>query len=352
MTKFQYYIKKIAIVAIVMFIVFIVNILVTTGFFRTIHNQFEGKILQKIDLPGAEDITLSLVDSFAVISSTNRAIFPPTNQEKGGLYLLNLKNNSFTLKHLTADFKESFAPHGISMIKNDSTYTVMAINHTISGHCIEVFHLNGDKLTHEKTLKHDSMISPNDLVILDNNRFYFTNDHKYTSGIRRLLEDYVGLSLSNVVYFDGENYQEVANRIAYANGINYDSDRNLLYVASPRKFLIKVYTRNENGMLNFIENIKCGTGVDNIELDSKGNLWIGAHPNLLKFTAYAKGKQTSSPSEIIKVNYQFKNDYSVKKIFVDDGTTMSSSSVAAPFRDLIITGNVKDDHFLVLKKGN
>jgi len=352
MTKFEYYIKKIAIVAVVMFIVFIVNILVTTGFFRTIHNQFEGKILQKIDLPGAEDITLSLVDSFAVISSTNRAIFPPTNQEKGGLYLLNLKNNSFTLKHLTPDFNGPFAPHGISMIKNDSTYKVMAINHTINGHCIEVFHLKGDKLTHEKTLKHDSMISPNDLVMLDNNRFYFTNDHKYTSGIRRLLEDYVGLSLSNVVYFDGENYREVANRIAYANGINYDSDRNLLYVASPRKFLIKVYTRNENGTLNFIENIKCGTGVDNIELDSKGNLWIGAHPNLLKFTAYAKGKQTSSPSEIIKVNYQFKNDYSVKKIFVDDGTTMSSSSVAAPFRDLIITGNVKDDHFLVLKKGN
>jgi len=350
MTKLEYLIKKIALTVILVFIVFIINILVTTGFFRNIQNQFEGDILQKIDLPGAEDITLSIIDSFALISSTNRDMYPPKKQEIGGLYLLNL--NSFNLKHLTANFKRPFAPHGISMIKNDSTYKVMAINHTIDGHSIEVFSLNGEELTHEKTLKHASMVSPNDLVLLDKNRFYFTNDHKYTSGIRRLLEDYVGLSLSNVVYFDGEHFQEVANNIAYANGINYDSNRNLLYVASPRKFLIKVYTRNENGTINFIENVKCGTGVDNIELDSEGNLWVGAHPNLLKFAAYAKGKKPISPSEIIKVNYQFKSDYSVEKIFIDDGTKMSSSSVAASFGDLIITGNVKDDHFLVLKKGN
>lgn len=352
MTKLEYYIKKIALIAIIVFVVFIVNILVTTGYFRTIHNKFNGKILHKIDLLGAEDITLSLIDSFALISSTNRVIYPPSKQEKGGLYLMDLNNKNFPIKHLTTNFFIPFAPHGISMIKIDSSYKVMAINHTIKGHSIEVFRLHDKKLIHEKTLKHISMVSPNDLVLIDENRFYFTNDHKYTKGIGRFLEDYAGLSLSNVVYFDGENYREVANRIAYANGINYDSDRNLLYVASPRKFLIKVYTRNENGSLNFIENIKCGTGVDNIELDPKGNLWVGAHPNLLKFAAYAKGKQTTSPSEIIKIKYQFKNDYSVKKIFVDDGATMSSSSVAAPFGDLIITGNVKDDHILVLKKGN
>ncbi|MBE9488738.1 MAG: hypothetical protein IMY67_00470, partial [Bacteroidetes bacterium] len=140
--------------------------------------------------------------------------------------------------------------------------------------------------------------------------------------------------------------------IAYANGINFDAKRNLIFVASPRKFLVKVYSRNTDGSLEFIEDIPCGTGVDNIEFDSDGNLWIGAHPNLLKFAAYAKGKEAMSPSEIIKIAYKGKNDYTVEKIFVNDGTAMSSSSVAAPFKDLILTGNVMDNKFLILKRNN
>jgi len=296
--------KKIILIVFVFLIVFIANILMSTGFFRTVENHFDGDIVKKINLPGAEDITISAIDSFALISSTNRGVFPPTENEVGGLYIMDLKSDDFNIKPLTSGFKASFAPHGISMFKKDSTYKVMAINHTLKGHSIEVFTLNGETLTFEKTLTDASMVSPNDIVLLDENRFYFTNDHKYTEGIGRFIEDYAGLSISNVVYFDGENYIEVADGIAYANGINFDAKRNLLFVASPRKFLIKVYSKSTDGSLEFIEDIPCGTGVDNIEFDTEGNLWIGAHPNLLKFTAYAKGKEEISPSEIIKIEYR------------------------------------------------
>jgi arylesterase/paraoxonase len=226
----------------------------------------------------------------------------------------------------------------------------MAINHTLTSHTIEVFKLNGQHLVHQKTLTHPSIVSPNDIVLIDENRFYFTNDHKYVKGLGRLAEDYGGLAVSNVVYFDGENYAEVADGIAYANGINYDTKRKLLYVASPRKFLVKVYAKNDDGSLDFIEDIDCKTGVDNIEFDTEGNLWIGAHPNLLHFAAYAKGKKEISPSEIIKINYRSKGDYTIEQIYMEDGSTMSASTVAAPFGDLILTGNVMDDNFLVLKR--
>jgi len=344
--------KKIILIVLVLIIVFIANILISTGFFRTVENQFDGEVVRTIKLPGAEDITVSISDNFALISSTNRIAFPPTENEIGGLYLMDLKNESFKIKPLTSDFKTHFAPHGISIFKKDSTYKVMAINHTLKGHSIEVFTLNGKKLTFEKTLTDDSMISPNDIVLLDETRFYFTNDHKYTEGIGRFVEDYGGLSVSNVIYFDGENYIEVAKGIAYANGINFDAKRNLLFVASPRKFLIKVYATNPDGSLEFIEDIPCETGVDNIEFDTEGNLWIGSHPNLLRFTAYAKGKEETSPSEIIKIEYRGKNDFTVEKIYVNDGKEMSASTVAAPFGDLILTGNVMDDKFLILKINN
>tara|TARA_B100001175_G_C19477170_1_gene625003 strand:+ start:618 stop:1658 length:1041 start_codon:yes stop_codon:yes gene_type:complete len=337
---------------LVLLVLFIVNIFWSTGFFRTIENKFEGEILKKINLKGAEDITINKIDSFAIISSTLRKSFPKTEQETGGLYFLDLKNNNYDLINLTTNFKKPFAPHGISIFKKDSINIVAAINHTLNGEFIEIFELIGNKLIHKKTLEHDLIYSPNDIVLLDENRFYFTNDHKYKTGIKRLAEDYLGLAISNVIYFDGMNFIEVANKIIYANGINFDPKRNLVFVASVRGFLVKVYKKNKDNSLTFIENIYCNTGVDNIEFDSEYNLWIGAHPSLLHFDFYAKGNKKISPSEIIKINYIEKGNYLIKQIYIEKGNTMSGSTVAAPIGNLIFTGNVMDKHFLILQNKN
>ncbi len=345
-------VKKIILLLIVIIIVFVANVLITTGYFRTIENKFDGEIVEKIKLTGAEDITVSSIDSFALISSTKRGTIPSTEEDYGGLYFMDLKSDNYIVKPLTANFKKAFAPHGISIFKTDSTYKVAAISHTNSGHSIEMFTLKGETLIFEKSLTDASMVSPNDIVFIDENRFYFTNDHFYTEGFGRFMEDYIGYSASNVIYFDGENYTKVASRIAYANGINFDAKRNLLFVASPRKFLIKVYSRNPDGSLDFIEDIPCGTGVDNIEFDTEGNLWVGSHPNLLKFASYAKRKEEFSPSEIIKIKYRGKNDYIIETVYLEDGKVMSASTVAAPFGNLILFGNVMDDAFLILKRNN
>ncbi|MBT8298537.1 MAG: hypothetical protein KJO52_09400, partial [Maribacter sp.] len=96
-------------------------------------------------------------------------------------------------------------------------------------------------------------------------------------------------------------------------------------------------------------DIPCGTGVDNIEFDELGNLWLAGHPNLLKFAAYNKSKEAISPSEIIKIQYRGTNDFSIETVYLEDGAKMSASSVAAPFGDYLLTGNVKDNAFLILK---
>ena len=334
----------------ILLLLYVANIFISTGFFRTIENNFEGEILKEINLPGAEDITISKIDSFAIVSSTKRNELPNTKQEIGGLYFIDLKNSAYKPIHLTKNFNKPFAPHGISIFKKDSIYTVAAINHTKEGEFIEIFQLINQELKHQKTLKNELIFSPNDIVLLNENSFYFTNDHKYKDGIQRLAEDYLGLAISNVVYFDGKNYTQAADGIAYANGINYDKKRNLLFVASPRKFLIKVYQKNKDNSLTFIENINCKTGVDNIEFDAENNLWVGAHPDLMHFASYVKGDKETSPSEIIKINYRGKSDYSIEQIYMEDGSKMSASTVAATFNTLIFTGNVMDNTFLILKK--
>jgi arylesterase/paraoxonase len=344
--------KKTSIILLVVLTVFVVNIFVSTGFFRTITNNFNGIIVKEVKLPGAEDITISTQDSFALISSTNRNPLNSNEEDFGELFYMELESGNFHLTNLTSNFDQHFAPHGISMFKVDSIYKVIAVNHTLKGHSLEVFNLKGNSLTFEKTLTHPLIKSPNDVVLINKNQFYLTNDHKYTKGIKQLFEDYLGLALSNIIYFDGENYREVANKISYANGINFDATRNLIFVASTRKFLVKVYKKEQNGDLSFIEDIFCGTGVDNIELDSEGNLYIGAHPNLLRFALYAKEKKETTPSEIIKISYRGKNDYTIEQLYLDDGKTMSGSTVAAPYKKLILTGNAMDPKFLILKNTN
>lgn len=342
--------KRIALLLLILILLFVSRLLITTGFFRSIEPEFDGKILAKVTLKGAEDIMISRTDSIVLISSTDRRAYSLGTEAKGGLFMIDLKANNFDPIPLTETFNQPFAPHGISFFKKDSIFIVMAINHAGQKHTIEVFELKDKILKHIETLKHPSMISPNDLVIIDENQFYFTNDHKYTKGFGRVLEDYIGLAISNVVYYDSNEYHEVANGIAYANGINYDRNRELIYIASPRKFTVKVYSKQQDGSLTFIENIPCGTGVDNIDLDQNGNLWMGSHPNLLRFTAYAAGKKETSPSEIIKVVYRGTGEYSVEEIYTEKGIEMSGSTVAATFGNLIFAGNVYDDNFLILER--
>jgi len=343
-------VKGIAILVLAL-LVYVGYIFYSTGYFREIAYSFSGTIEKKVALPGVEDMQISYEDEFILFSSDDRASRRDGKTVQGHLYYMDLTNSKFEPIQLTTDLKIPFYPHGISMVQTaDHKYKVYAINHVDSEHYIEVFELQNDRLTHIQTLKDASMISPNDIVALDGERFYFTNDHGYTKGLAKMGEDYLGWEASNVVYFDGNGYREVADDIAYANGINIDQERNLLFVASPRHFLVKVYEVREDGNLGFIEDIDCGTGVDNIEFTPDGKLWIGGHPSLLVFAAYAKGKKPISPSEIITIEYRKKGDYSQEMVYLDDGHHMSAATVAAVYKDFIFMGNVMDDHFLILRK--
>ncbi|MEM8896269.1 MAG: hypothetical protein AAGC88_16945, partial [Bacteroidota bacterium] len=322
----------------------------STGFFRTIEPYNTDKIIAKVKLPGVEDIELEPEAKFVILSSDNRAGRRDGNPTQGGLYKMNLDDLSESPKLLTGDFKGEFYPHGINMLKlQDGQHRIWAINHVNNVHTIEVFDLfNSDSLVHISTLADDLMISPNDIVVLSENEFYFTNDHGYTSNLGVLAENYLGLRASNVVHAKDGNYQIVAEGIAYANGINYDEKRSILFVASPRDFKVKAYQRQESGLLEFIEDIYAGTGVDNIEFDEAGALWIGCHPSLLSFTSYAAGKKPYSASEVIKINYSGENDYSVETIYLDDGANMAAATVAPYYQGKVFVGNVMDEHFLIL----
>ena len=68
-----------------------------------------------------------------------------------------------------------------------------------------------------------------------------------------------------------------------------------------------------------------------------------------KAAAYAKGKKETTPSELLKITYRSKGDFSVESVYTNDGSALSGSTVAAPFGNLLLVGTVKDDKMLVLR---
>ncbi|MEP1096790.1 MAG: hypothetical protein ABJG78_16860 [Cyclobacteriaceae bacterium] len=328
---------------VVILLGFIAYTFISTGFFRDINNTESYEIIAEIPMKGAEDFSISYEDNFMIISQDDRAARSNGRKRKGGLYYLDLSNDRFEPIEIS-DFLTDFYPHGIGLLKLDSAhYQVLAVNHA-KGHTIERFELFGDSLVHRESYRDETMISPNDVIALDEHSFYFTNDHGYTSKWGLLAENYLGLKVSNVIYFDG-NFTIAAKNIAYANGLNIDRDKSELAVASPRDFKVKYYEIMDDGRLDFRRDLYVGTGVDNIEFDEDGNSWIGCHPSLLAFTAYANGSNESAPSEVIVI----RPDQTIEKVFENDGSLVSASSVAAPYKDLLFVGTVMDDMLLVMK---
>ncbi len=323
---------------------FVLYTFLSTGYFREVNNSENYQIIAEIQLIGAEDLTIAYEDRFMIISQDDRSGRRDGKPTQGHLYYLDLDSGNFTPKKLTSNYSRPFYPHGISLLKVDSGhYQLLVVNHA-RGHTIEKFKLLGDTLIHIATFRDKSMISPNDVIALDKSSFYFTNDHGYNSKLGRMAEDYLGLAASNVVLYNGA-YQVVADGIRYANGVNISKDRSQLLVASPRGFELKYYDIAEDGKLTHDRDIDVGSGIDNIEVDEDGSLWMGSHPNLLGFTFYAAGKKEIAPSEIIKISGD-----TIESLYVNDGSLMSASSVVASYKDLLFVGTVMDEKVVILKE--
>jgi arylesterase/paraoxonase len=150
-----------------------------------------------------------------------------------------------------------------------------------------------------------------------------------------------------VLYYDGDRFQIVAEGLAYANGINISKDGQTIYAAATTSGGVFVYDRDkESGALSRREFIDAGTGVDNIEIDMEGSLWIGAHPQLLTFVKHSKDPTVKSPSQVLKITWGKDKSYSLKEIYLSDGTPMSASSVAAVYKETLLIGSVFENHFL------
>jgi len=338
----------IVLVLVLVIIGWVAHLLWSAGHFKTIEPHFAGTCQAVSGVTGAEDITIHPRTGMAYISACDWRALKAGQNGRGGIFSYDLTAPQPTLAKLTSGPGPDFQPHGISLyIDPEGRDALFVINHSGGTHKVEIYDLKPDGLVHRRTVKDSALISPNDIVAVGRNRFYATNDHRFTGGLLKIVEDYLKLPLANVVFFDGRDFQVAADGIGYANGINLSPHGRKLYVAGTTHMTLKIFNRDlKSGALTPAESIRFDTGLDNIEIDSAGALWIGAHPQLLKFVAHSKDASNRSPSQILRVTLSTNRAPRIDEIYLTKGEVLSGASVGAVYQDRMLIGSVFEPRFL------
>jgi len=328
-----------------------VHMLWSAGQFKTLEPHYAGQCTPITGLVGPEDITIHPQTGVAYISAADWRALTQGKPARGAIYAYDLNSLTPELILLTADAGDNFHPHGISLYTGQNGQdSLFVVNHEDNRHRIEIYDLRDGQLIHRKTIAGSMLVSPNDIVAVGPDQFYVSNDHRYTTGLMQVLENYLQLKLSSVVYYDGSRFLEVASGIGYANGINVSTDGKILYLSAVTEGALHIYNRDiASGKLTHREKLDLGTGVDNIEIDASGGLWIGAHPQLLTFMQHAQDPATLSPSQILHLTPKAGGEYATKEVYLNLGQEISASSVGAVYKNRMLIGAVFDPKFLDCK---
>lgn len=328
---------KISLGIVAIIIVFVGKTLYNAGVFTNIKPHFNGPVTEINGFTGAEDITIDKATGLALVSSNNFS----DDSQNGAIFLLNIKEDIPKPIKLTNSITFDFHPHGISLYRTlEGDKKLFVINHRKKGNYVEVFNFTDSTLVHLESIRSSLFVSPNDIVAVGEHTFYLTNDHDEEKSDWRSKKDLLQIPMGNICYYDGQKASIVADGFLYANGINVSLDGKLLFASATTGRKIKVFNRDLNtGKLTESDAITVN-GADNIEIDEYGNLWVGCHPKLLSYLAHSKDRSKLSPSEIIKINYQSKEYYTLESIYLNDGKPVSGSSVGAVFGDKLLIGTV------------
>jgi arylesterase/paraoxonase len=339
--------KRFLVITVLVLGFFVLKTLYQAGQFKTIKNSFSGDIITIYNnVPGPEDMQLDRPSQTLFISGSVRR---DQYSSKAGIYKLDLEQDSQP-KYVFTTLEKEFNPHGISLFREDSTLYLFAVNHNSKGDFIESFYFKNDTLFHLESFDNSKMCCPNDVLAVAPDKFYVTNDHGSKRGNwKRIIEDYLRIPFSNVFYFNGASFIKAAGPFHYANGINISPDKQVVYVSETTGAAISAYTILDDGSLFHESTIDVDTGADNIDIDEDGNLWVAAHPKLLDFVNHVKDSVNLSPSQILKIQPKADFTFTVEEVYLNDGSEVSASSIAVPYKNELFIGVVLNHTMLRAK---
>lgn len=348
--------------------------LLWTGDLFPVHPQAAMSCAKVEGLPGAEDLVIDRNDGVAFFSVCNRAdakgfdnpqgCAGPTgenNATRGAIYVMDVNAPASPSIDITGGVPRDFHPHGIDFWEGpDGEKLLFVVNHANAGERVEIYEVNEDlTLTHMETAVHELIVSPNDVAATGSRSFYVTNDmmsERFT--VAEQAELVLRRDLATLVYWDAGRAVTARRGLSMPNGVALSRDGSKLYLAETLDGRLTLLSRNlltstlRSGTAEQSE-MRLNTGLDNIDVDEQGFLWIGAHPQLLRFQRHFDAPdQYAAPSQVLVVDpLERRAGLVYASPGSEDGAAgpehISGATVAARFGDRVLIGSVLDDHVLV-----
>jgi arylesterase/paraoxonase len=175
--------------------------------------------------------------------------------------------------------------HPLGLGYRAETRTLYVVNHAQYGPSIEVFEVNKQVtgITHQRTITHPLLHTPNSVTPISNHEVYITNDHKYEirkDRIHATLETYLSYPGGTVVYmnFKTNTTRIVAKDIPFANGVTVLNSTHLA-VASTTTPSVSIFSISPTTRaLTLKMKISVPFWVDNLKTDSSRTLLMAGHP--------------------------------------------------------------------------
>lgn len=304
--------------------------------------------------PGPEDLVLdeSTGSARLLVSCSQRRSDSSYYAEIMAVDLLT--NDTLALPRTGEPKHLHFSPHGIDLVYNNKGIPYLyVVNHSknedkaLNYSSVLVYQVKANELVFQKEIRHDDIVSPNDVAALPDGSIYLTNDSKHsTIGFMWANEKIFQVRSSKITYCDPQGHCKFVGdkRLAYANGII--ADDNQVVVSCTQKKDLVVYERNSsNGDLTAIRNSASISGQDNITKVNDSLILIAAHPKTLQFIKHAKDPTALSASTTYLVNLN--NGHSTA-IYENDGSEISANSTSLHYKNKLYIGQVFEGFLLVV----
>ncbi|MEX0300438.1 MAG: SMP-30/gluconolactonase/LRE family protein [Kordiimonas sp.] len=349
--------KKISIIVgvpLVLVGVFLFDTVKDAGAFREIEPHFAGTCSVVEGVVGAEDITIDQSTGFSYISAHDRRAWGQDRTLGGAIYLYRPGSLSTPLV-MPHTMDDTLFPHGISLWKNpNGPDRLFVVNHptaviderqeTISE--VVIFDIVDGTLEHVRTVSTDLPYGLNDVVAIDQDQFYASIDRGSLTPTGRMLESYGRLKRGGIAYGDASGIRKIEGGLIFPNGLQLTPDGQTLFVAETTGERFLEYARDtQTNALTLISETEIDSGLDNLEWDADGNLWIGSHPRAIDFPAHGKDADARSPSQVLKVSFN-EEGLEVEEVYLNDGNPLSGSSVGAPYSNGFLIGAVFEPFIL------
>ncbi|RZI93290.1 MAG: hypothetical protein EOP39_31565, partial [Rubrivivax sp.] len=244
-----------------------------------------------------------------------------------------------------------FHPRGLSSFRSpDGTgLFLLAVNRRSTGRfSIETFEVKDPagtpSLVSQGTVSGGQLNDPQDVAAAGPGSFYVTNAASDRDALLRpLVQRLVSYGIvpgTEVLYFNGMTFRVAADSIYGARGLLLTPDGSHLLVASlTGRSILSLSREVFSGNLEEADSLTLPFAPEKLTLDSRGELWVAGHANLLAWRGYAADSNKPSPSQAYRISLASGVPQEAVRVYGNDGTQIAAASVVASAGNRLLLGS-------------